>query len=56
MCDGAQHSANENVSIQKVKRTRTSDVTPVCNSVQESAKIIIITTRFQKGRGLRLGM
>ena len=38
MCDGAQHSADENGSIQKVKRTRTSDVTPDCDSAQESAK------------------
>ena len=37
MCDGAQHS-DENGSIQKVKRTRTTDVTPDCDSAQESAK------------------
>ena len=53
MCDGAQHS-DENGSIQKVKRTRTADVTPDCDSAQESAKKEI--TRFQKGRGLRLAM
>ena len=43
MCDGAQHS-DENGSIQKVKRTRTTDVTPDCDSAQESAKKEIIAS------------
>ena len=34
MCDGAQHSADENGSMQKVKRTRR----PGCDSAQVSAK------------------
>ena len=38
VCDGAHHSADENGTIQKVKRTRNTDVTPDCDSAQESAK------------------
>eukprot|EP00731_Ephydatia_muelleri_P025600 Em0017g683a len=53
MCDGAQHSADEHGSIQKVKRTRTSDVTPDCDSAQESAKKEITTTGFRIPKGKR---
>ena len=52
MWDGAQHS-NENGSIQKVKRTRTTAVTPDCDSAQESAKNEITTKGFKIPKGKR---
>ena len=52
MCDGTQHS-DENGSIQKVKRTRTSDVTTDCDSAQESAKKEITTKGFKIPKGKR---
>ena len=51
-CDGAQHS-DENGSIQKVNRTRTTDVTPDCDSAKESAKKEITTKGFKIAKGKR---
>ena len=52
MCDGAQHS-DEKGSMQKEKRTRNTDVTPDCDSAQESAKKEITTKGFKIPKGKR---
>ena len=52
MCDCAQHS-NEKGSMQKEKRTRNTDVTPDCDSAQESAKKEITTKGFKIPKGKR---